>query len=168
MQPFCLVIKRPFPLSDEIKQKLLWWRAIDYVGIVSLLFMQVFAAFFCSVTQRVSMWGGTFRDDSIIGWARRELVPEAAVLSCHATLFPVAWWEKKSCCDGERLIGNAFQWWYVVDAKYITTASGKPILSWVTTNTTRLPFFSLSRGGCGGGAALSLQIDYAVKANVVI
>ena len=30
-----------------------------------------------------------------------------------------------------------------MDAKYITTASGEPILSWVTMNTTRLPFMKL-------------------------
>ena len=104
----------------------------NYVGIVSLLFMHSFAVFLCFVTQRVSMWGGTFRDDTIIGWPRRELVSDAAVLSCHATLFLVAWWDKKCCCDGERLIGNAFQRWYVVDEKYITTTSGDPILFWVT------------------------------------
>ena len=103
----------------------------NYVGIVSLLFMHSFAASLCSVTQQVSMWVGTFRDDTIIGWPRRELVPDAAALSCNATLFLVAWRDKKCCCDGERLIGNAFQRWYVVDTKYITTASGEPILFWV-------------------------------------
>ena len=36
--------------------------------------MHFFAAVLCSVTQRFSMWGGNFSDDTIIGWARRELM----------------------------------------------------------------------------------------------
>ena len=56
--------------------------------------MHFFTAVLRFVTQRLSMWGGTFRDDTIIDWARRELVPDAAVLSCHKTLFPVAWRDK--------------------------------------------------------------------------
>ena len=76
----------------------------NYVIIVSLLFMHFFAAVLCSVTQRFSMWGGTFRDDTIIGWVHKELVPDAAVLSCQATLFPVAWRDKKKLL-----------WWRAID-----------------------------------------------------
>ena len=76
----------------------------NYVIIVSLLFMHFFAAVLCSVTQRFSMWGGTFRDDTIIGWVRKELVPDAAVLSCQVTLFPVAWRDKKKLL-----------WWRAID-----------------------------------------------------
>ena len=76
----------------------------NYVIIVSLLFMHFFASVLCSVTQRFSMWGGTFRDDTIIGWVRKELVPDAAVLSCQVTLFPVAWRDKKKLL-----------WWRAID-----------------------------------------------------
>ena len=54
----------------------------------------------CSLSQRFSMRAGTFRDDTIIGWVRRELVhpywsiPDAAVLSCHAPLLLVTWRDK--------------------------------------------------------------------------
>ena len=44
---------------------------------------------------------GTFLDHTIIGGsARRELIPNAAVLSCHAMLLPVTRQDKNGC-DGE-------------------------------------------------------------------
>ena len=70
--------------------------------------MVSYSCIFCSMSlfcQAARLYvGGTFRDDTIIGWARKELVPDAAVLPCHATLFPVAWRDKKKLL-----------WWGAID-----------------------------------------------------
>ena len=79
-----------------------------YFGI-SVLFMHFCTAGFVlsHSSSLAPLWGGTFRDYTIIGWVRRELVPHAAVLCYHAPLFLVEWWDKNGS-DGEQLIGNAF------------------------------------------------------------
>ena len=47
--------------------------------------------------------GGTFRDDTITGWARREFVSHAAALSCYALLLLVAWRHKMAVIKSDWL-----------------------------------------------------------------
>ena len=77
---------------------------------VHMLVLRSSSLFCHAVLLHLFLRGGTFRDDTITVWARRELVSHAAVLSYHVSLLLVAWRDKM-----ERLIGDTFCRWSVMD-----------------------------------------------------
>ena len=75
------------------------------------------------------MWGGAFLDDTITDWPRRELVSRSCSFFVVSRTAPFRCVTRQNGCGWEWLIGNAFCRWSVIDAKYITTASGESIFS---------------------------------------